>query len=814
VPESTSTPPLCLDSMQELRNILFNVMSDGVLIVDAHGLILDCNTAFHIRLGYEKDELLGQSIDLLSSTDFAGRVHERLERILKAGETTFETAYKHKDGRVIPVEINARVCATGGERIFMGIVRDISEHKKLETRLNEQLELFQGAINTTNLGFWATDAHGRFLEVNDAYAQQSGYNRQELLTMGITDVEAREDSEQTAAHIDEVIRKGHARFRTRHRRRDGSTWPVEVVTSYNPAHGGRFFVFIEDISDKVSLENHHSLAVRVFNAMDQAIVITDEENRIISANPAASKITGYGIHELLGQNPRILSSGRQDKAFYEQMWHSLQTTGHWEGEIWDRRKNGSVFPKWLTINVLYDDNGGVKQYLSMFSDISERKENEELIWKQANFDVLTGLANRFLFQSRLQRAIVRSQREDRQLAVVYLDLDDFKVVNDSLGHAAGDQLLMEVADRLGKLIHKPDTVARLGGDEFTVLLTDIKEPDRIGTLVERLLETFQAPFALEGHTMHISASIGVAVYPTDGSSLEELTKHADIAMYQAKAEGRSTFRFFHPEMNTRANRRLSLIHDLHQAVQHNEFQLYLQPKMRLSDNRIVGMEALIRWQGESGMISPAEFIPCAEETGLILQIGRWILTEASRQTALWNSRFNSNLRVAVNLSAKQFHAPDLVDDVLKILDEQELPGQQLELEITESILMGDVEQAIDYMSHLRAHGISIAIDDFGTGYSSLNYLKRFPLNTLKIDKSFVGDLKENSEDATIVRTIISLATSLNLSVVAEGVENAEQLEFLRQQSCHLAQGYHLGRPMPVDDFEAYLEDNQAMLYRG
>ncbi len=558
--------------------------------------------------------------------------------------------------------------------------------------------------------------------------------------------------------------------------------------------------------------SEQKLAASVFDTMNQGVVVTDQNNRIISINMATTKITGYTIDDIQGRDPKIFASGRHDRLFYEEMWQSLTTTGYWENEIWDRHKNGQVCLKWMTINVIYNKQGSVSQYISIFSDITERKKTDELIWKQANFDALTKLANRSLFHKRFQQELDRCQRSGGTLAIIYLDLDGFKDINDSLGHAAGDVLLIEVAQRLQKYSRKTDVVARLGGDEFSLLTPGFLQPEQVGSIAQQILEALAKPITILGREIHISASIGIAIYPDDGQSLEELSKHADIAMYQAKKSGKNQFQYFCHEMKTKALHRLSLIHDLHIALDKLSFQIHYQPKIRLVDNKIIGMEALIRWTKPSGeIITPADFIPCAEETGMIIPIGDWVLTEACHQTKVWNEQFKAPLHIAVNLSARQFHRHNITDRVLTILETHALSPHLLELEITESILMNDVEEAIQVMAALRSHGISVAIDDFGTGFSSLSYLKRFPISTLKIDKSFIRDLTEVSKDAAIIRSIITLAESLNLEVVAEGVETVEQLTFLSQQKCDIAQGYHLAKPMSADEFERFLFSNSDRL---
>ncbi len=788
-------------------------MSDGVLVMDHQGVIIDCNPAFYERLGYyAKSEIVGRDVISLDTPEFAARVEERIEQITRCGRLTFESAHVRKDGSVMPVEISAHLLGLKGARFFFGIVRDITDRKRFELALKEGMEVYRAAINTPAIGFWAVDESGRIHEVNDAYVRQSGYSRDELLEMHIADLEAEQDEAEIRERIRQITRDGFARFRTRHRRKDGSHWPIEVIVSHSPIQGGRFFAFFEDLSAQIEQERRLQLAARVFDTMDQAVVITDGDNRIVSINPAAARITGYSLDEVRGKDPKVFSSGRHERAFYQQMWRTLSATGHWEGEIWDRRKDGKVYPKWLTLNAIYDARGRVDQYVSVFSDITERKKTEEIIWRQANFDPLTGLANRILFHTQLERELGQRQRGGGMLGVVYMDLDGFKDVNDTLGHASGDRLLIAVAARLKRVARDDDLLARLGGDEFVVLVKDFAHPEQIGSLAERILNALKEPVWLQQREVRVGASIGIALYPEDGATCEALIKHADLAMYQAKEAGKNDFRFFHQEMNAKAQHRLSLIHDLHRAVDDQVFELYYQPKIRLSDQRIVGMEALLRWPLEQGgMVSPGEFIPCAEETGLIVPMGNWVIGEAIRQTREWNTRFGCRLMVAVNLSARQFRVRNLLGEVLEMLRTQQLPPDCLELEITESILMDSVEEAIGVMESIRERGISIAIDDFGTGYSSLAYLKRFPLSTLKIDQSFIRELTEDSVDAAIVTSTITLAKSLGMEVCAEGVESDEQLRFLIERQCDSAQGYHLARPMPAAAFEAYLRQRRGAL---
>ncbi len=770
-------------------------------------------------LGYTQDEVEPDfhGWESLLHPDDVETVQKQLNSHLKGAAKDYEVRFRMRcknsewkwilaRGKIVERDDSGRPLRMAGTH------SDISERKRFEESLEESLEVYQAAINTPSLGFCSVDNQGRIVEVNDTYIRQSGFSREELVSMSVSDLEARDSQDEIKSRIDKIVTAGHVQFRTEHRRKDGSLWPTEVFITYSAVQGGRFFAFFEDLTDVIEQERRLELASRVFDTMNQAVVVTDASNKIVSLNPAATEITGYTLTEVRGKNPSVFASGRHGSVFYAEMWDSLKRTGFWEGEVWDRRKNGEVYPKWLTINAIYNTNNELDQYVSVFSDITERKKTEELIWKQANFDALTGLANRIQFQDHLVNELERHHREGSRLAVVYLDLDGFKDVNDSLGHAAGDTLLVDVASRLGQRVRKSDMVARLGGDEFVVLVTDFEEPELVGSLAEDVLEALQEPVKIKETEVHIGASIGISIYPDDGVSSEELIKNADIAMYQAKDSGKNNFQFFLPEMNAKAQHRLSLIRDLHRAVENGDFELYYQPKVRLPDQRIIGMEALIRWPLEEGvMVSPVDFIPCAEETGLIIPIGNWVLEEACRQTREWNRKFGARLQVAVNLSSRQFRSEGFLDDVMNTVNATGMSGDLLELEITESILMEDVEEAIRVMHGIREKGISIAIDDFGTGYSSLNYLKRFPITTLKIDKSFVGDLVEESDDAAIVGSTIILARSLKLDVVAEGVETSEQLEFLTAQQCHSAQGYYISKPMPADEFEQYLNTNSDKL---
>ncbi|MBF0588406.1 MAG: EAL domain-containing protein [Magnetococcales bacterium] len=548
------------------------------------------------------------------------------------------------------------------------------------------------------------------------------------------------------------------------------------------------------------------LASKVFENAGEAILITDENARVISVNDAYVRITGFDRDQIIGRNPRIAKSGRHDKSFYKAMWDGLRESGKWSGEIWDRRDNGEIYPKWLTITVVRNEADEVSNYVGIFTDISEAKQVEERLQQLAYYDSLTNLPNRKLFSERLEHDLETALRHKKRLALMFIDLDRFKYVNDTFGHAVGDELLVEVSKRLRGCVRKADTVARLGGDEFTVILTDVGREEHAAQVAGNIITQLQKPIHVAGEELLIGASIGISLHPQDGENAETLVKHADIAMYQAKKGGRGIFKFFMEEMNAWTRHQITLEAKLKRAVERNEFTVFYQPKVDQMAGKVVGMEALVRWEHpEHGVVSPGEFIPLAEETGMIIPIGVQVLTEACHQAKRWLDAGFGSLRVAVNLSARQLSQRDEFRQTLEaVLEDTGLPPEMLEIEVTESMIMQDVDHTIKTLQGLTEMGMHLAMDDFGTGYSSLSYLKRFPIDTLKIDRSFVRDTPADPDDVAIVSAIISMARSLNLCVVAEGVETREQLVFLKNLGCSIIQGYHFSPPLPSDKFEDYL----------
>ena len=551
----------------------------------------------------------------------------------------------------------------------------------------------------------------------------------------------------------------------------------------------------EDITDRREAGDKIRLLARVFEASTEGVMISDAANRIVNVNAAFTAITGYGLEEVAGKDPGVLSSGRGDAELYRGMWEGLERDGRWQGELWNRRADGSIYPEWLSVSVMREEDGSVSHYIGVFHDISRQKEDQARIRPLAFFDPLTGLPNRTLLADRFQQAASSAQRRGGEMAVLFIDLDRFKQVNDSLGHLIGDELLRGVASRVRACLREADTLARLGGDEFIILLSEIGCSEDAAVVARKCIDALQPPFLLSGHELRVTPSIGIAVHPDDGASLDALVKCADTAMYAAKDSGRNNYQFFTADMNARIVARLEMENDLRRALERGEFRLDYQPRVDLASGRVLGVEALVRWDHPSrGLVVPGSFIPVAEESGLIVPLGSWVLREACRQGAAWIREGVAPVTIAVNVSAKQFRHDGFLDDVRGALEDTRLPASSLEVELTESLLVQDFQRTLAQLGELKALGVRLSVDDFGTGYSSMSYLKRFPVDNLKVDRSFVRDLTTDANDRAIAASIVALGHQLGLRVVAEGVESAEQLAILQGQTCDEYQGFLFSEP--------------------
>lgn len=547
------------------------------------------------------------------------------------------------------------------------------------------------------------------------------------------------------------------------------------------------------------------LAAGVFRDTQEGIIITDARGRILRVNEAFTRITGYSQAEVIGRTPRMLRSGRHDKEFYKKVWLELKVSGVWQGEIWSRRKNGELYPEWLNISAVLDEHDKPVQYIGIFSDFTEKKLSEDRIYHLAHYDILTGLPNRALLQERLGQAVAHAQRHGKPTAILFVDLDYFKRINDTLGHALGDQLLQVIAQRLLDCVRKGDTVARQGGDEFIIVLNELQHEDDAAIVADHILTEVARPIQLENHEVVISASIGISLYPGEAADVSTLLKNADAAMYRAKEHGRGIYQFFTPDLNARALERLTLESKLRRALLQQELRLEYQPQIDESLGKVTAVEALLRWENpELGRVMPGSFITVAEETGEIIPIGEWVLRQACLDFLDWQEAGCALERIAINISARQFRNPAFVSRIRTILEETGMPARHLELELTESTLITNSEDIRQMLQQLKALGVHIALDDFGTGYSSLTHLKRFPIDVVKIDKSFVQDILNDPDDAAIIEAVIRMGQTLGIRIVAEGVENDAQLAFLRNHGCREMQGYYLGRPMTSDKLLTWL----------
>lgn len=590
----------------------------------------------------------------------------------------------------------------------------------------------------------------------------------------------------------------------------GQELTLDVSLSVLDYQGERYrCATVRDISARLADERQLQLAATVFAASSEAILITDAQARIIAVNRSFSEITGYSADEAIGNRPSMLSSGKHDHSFFDSMWSQLRARGRWRGEIWNRRKNGDLYPEWLTINQVKNDRGEIIHYVALFSDISERKATERQVQRLAEYDYLTDLPNRMLLNDRLQQALNLGKRNKHRLAVLFMDLDRFKNVNDTLGHATGDALLRQVGQRTQHVLREMDTVGRTGGDEFVMILPELENSAQAGMIAERVLEIMQQPFDVEGHTLRIGASIGIAIAPGDGDTTDSLLKNADLAMYEAKAAGRNTYRFFNASMTAEVSERLLLENQLRSAIATQSFHLEFQPKFSLPGRQLGGFEALVRWRNEAGdIIPPVRFIPVAEDSGLINELGLWILRQACLTAAGWH-RAGQSLIIAVNVSARQLGHGDFSADVADALRQSGLPAGLLELEVTESTLIDYAGPVRQQLSTLKQMGVRLAVDDFGTGYSSLAYLKNFAPDTVKIDRSFVRELQHNKDNAAIVSAIITLARNLEMEALAEGVETEDELAALIELGCDSVQGFLTGRPLPLEQAQALIARQAA-----
>ena len=723
---------------------------------------------------------------------------------LSVDESLADVREKLRGYRYLVIFGTAYVLAFGAAIIVVSVRRRLEQEEAQIQQLQSQAIL----DNIVEVA-WFKDVQSRFLAINQAFVEMCGRKMAEIIGKTDADLFPAHIAQAYVANDVQVMRDGSRLVVEEELPHvDGTTRTIETIKTCVRDADGKLVGTVgiaRDITSRRLEEKERRLAAKAFESIAEGILVTDDKRNIVSVNKAACTITGYQPEELLGQQPSMLRSSRHDEAFYVAMWKGVDDTGFWHGEAWGKRKNGEEFPQLWSISAVVDEAGKTSHYVGACADISSLKLYEERLRYQAHHDALTALPNRFQFQERFKEMLARAERRSGQLAVMMLDLDRFKHINDSLGHAVGDQLLQQVSERLKSCLRQIDVISRFGGDEFALLLDDISSAASAARVAARLLNAFTAPFALSGHEIFMSSSIGISCYPTDATDAETLLKNADAAMYRAKAEGRNSYQYFTAELNTRTLENLLMSSSLRLALERNELLLHYQPRLDLGTGKISGAEALVRWQHpELGLLPPGRFIPVAEEMGLIEAVGDWVLREACRQTRRWRDAGLRLERVGVNLAARQFAQADFLSRVSAVLAECGIEACYLEFELTESMVMQRPERVVQVLKELKDMGISLAIDDFGTGYSSLSYLKRFPIDYLKIDRSFVKDIPENTEDVAITLAIIAMAKSLGLELIAEGVETQAQRDFLREKSCHHAQGYLFSKPVMPAELERML----------
>lgn len=805
------------ENEQRLRTLI-NATPDIICFKDGKGRWLEANEA-----DLELFALSGVDYRGKTDSELADFTHELYRDPFLACESSDELAWQagelsrgqetipridgsHKVFDIIKVPLFEN---DGARKGLIVLGRDITERVAAEQRITRTTQEWTQAMDQFDDVIYLLDMERHLLQANKAFYQMIGLSPEQSAGRPIAElIHPAGESEQCP-----VCRAQEARTETVFTLEpedffNPSGRPMEISLKLVHDSDGRasgMLMSLHDLSRSRQVEERLRLAASVFENTDEGVIITDPDANILDVNRAFSRIQGYSREEVLGKNPRLFKSGHHDQSFYRDLWRILTETGHWRGEMWNRRKNGEVFPKWQTINRVVDSSGKLTHYVGIFSDITHIKQSQEKLDHLGHHDALTDLPNRLLLNERLEQAIKHAQRHRTLMAVIFLDLDNFKHINDSLGHPVGDQLLQEVARVLLEAVRQDDTVARIGGDEFVLLLEDIGKPENAGIAAQKLAAVFAQPFQLADQAIHVTASLGICICPQDGEDPATLLRNADSAMYRAKEEGRNTYHFYTEELTRNAFERVLLENNLRQAIDNGQLILLYQLQKELMSDRIIGLEALIRWMHpELGVISPAKFIPMAEESGLIHPIGDWVLKTACRQAKQWLDQGIEFGRVSVNIAGPQLQRGTLVSEVTRALEESGLPTQRLELEVTEGFIMQQPQAAITQLQALRELGLTLAIDDFGTGYSSLSYLKQLPIHKLKIDQSFVRDIPDDRNDMAIADAIIAMGKSLGMTVIAEGVETEAQAEFLKQAGCQEGQGYLYSRPVSAEEVEALI----------
>ncbi len=793
-------------SEQESRTLIEN-SPDIIARYDRDCRRIYVNAAFGEVVEGGTKALLGRKPSEYPGGAESGVYEERIGEVFSSGRSAhFEMEWLDKEGREIcsHIRLSPEFDLYGNVATVLGISRDITDLKASQKAILLESQKFETLLHAAGDGIHILDLSGNVLQANESFCRMLGYTPDEVIGMNVAKWDAHFSPEELKERVPALMTKS-VTFESRHRKCDGEIIDVEINTVGVEISGQKMlFCSSRDITARKQLDESRRMASLIYQGSAEAVLITDEENNIVDVNPAFTHLTGYTREEVLGRNPRLLQSGRHDKAFYEEMWRAILEKDRWQGELRGLSKDGSVHIMLTNISVIRHADGSIYRHVAQYFDITDRKQNEELIWKQANYDTLTGLPNRRLFLDRLEQETRKSKRSGLPLALLFIDLDRFKEINDTLGHAKGDMLLVEAAGRIRGCVRETDVVSRLGGDEFTIILAEYGEHLHIERIAQDIIHALSRRFELEGDSAYVSASIGITLYPDDAGNLEELIKHADQAMYSAKAQGRNRFSYFTPSLQIEAQEKLMLTNELRQALSRKELEVYYQAIVEMTDERVVKAEALLRWKHPKlGMVSPAAFIPLAEESGLILEIGEWVFDEVISSILNWQARFGRIIQVSVNNSPIQFEKAAR-HSWMERLEKSGLPAKSINVEITEGLLIKDSASVKLQLVELRNRGIEVSIDDFGTGFSALSYLKEFDIDYLKIDKSFVSNLTEDRNDRALTEAIIQMAHQLGIKTIAEGVETEAQRDLLISAGCDLAQGFFYSLPVPAIEFEKLL----------
>jgi diguanylate cyclase (GGDEF)-like protein/PAS domain S-box-containing protein len=813
-------------SASQHKRILDNLFC-FVALLDTEGHVLEMNQAPLLRSGRVREDSIGKPFCEGPWWVYDEAVHAQLIQAMHEARQGRSKRYDvavmmgselvHIDFQISPI-----FNSLGDVVALLPTAVEITDRKRAEEHMQAVSERLALATQAGGVGIWDWDLPSNIVVWDDQTFALYGVTRGDFATA--TEAWLCSLLPQDKAEAEEDIRRalrGEVDYDTEFRVRwpDGSIHCIRSIAKVKRDAKGlplRMVGTNWDITKEREQQRELNIAAVTFNS-HEGIMIVDADECILRVNKSFEVITGYTAEEVIGQSPRILSSGRHDMAFFKAMWDSITTTGFWQGEIWDRRKSGEVYPKWTHITAVKDANGQLTEYVGTFTDITVRKQSEDKIHNLAFYDALTGFPNRRLLQDRLHQVVVHNERTHDSGALLVINLDNFKALNDSKGHERGDLLLQQAGARILGCTREGDTVARIGGDEFVVLLTDLHRAgesalEQARLLAQKLLDALSQSYQLAGYAHRCTASIGITLLGARRDSEEDLMRQADIALHQAKLIGKNTIQFFDPKMQDAVNMRVQLEHELQQAVEESQFRLYYQVQLD-NDNHAIGAEALIRWlHPERGLVPPVQFVPIAESSGLIVKIGRWVLETACQQLRAWDENPGTqHLILAINVSACEFEQQDFVDTVERLLKQHRIDPSRLKLELTESVIVSDIGEVIKKMHALKALGVRISLDDFGTGYSSLSYLKRLPIDQLKIDQSFVRDIVSDPGDAVMVKTIIELAKNFGLNVIAEGVETQAQFDYLKAHGCMAYQGYLFGRPVPLTTFmEALADDTQEV----